>query len=138
MLGQDLSDLGGALALATRATSASDVGTYAITASGLTSANYAISYAPGALRVTPAALTVAADDKSRTYGGANPRLTASGTGFVLGQDLSDLGGTLALATPATQASDAGTYAITASGLTSRNYDITYAPARSASIPRGSS
>src|SRR5262249_45438762 len=56
--------------------------------------------------VTPAPLTVRADDKSRGYGQPNPTLTASYTGFVLGQGAEVLTGTLTLSTTATLASGA--------------------------------
>ncbi len=125
VLGQDLADLGGALIYETLATIDSGVGDYLLTASGLSSSNYAISYVDGSLTIDPAQLTVIADDQRRTYGAANPALTAGITGFVLGQDLSDLDGTLVVATAATPASDAGAYDITASGLASGNYAISY-------------
>ena len=66
---------------------------------GLTSTNYAIAFVDGALSVGPAPLTVTADDKARSYGAANPALTARFDGFVLGQGPAFPGGTLALATP---------------------------------------
>ena len=125
VLGQDAGDLGGLLALATDATRASDTGRYRIAASGLASRNYAITYEDGALRIDPAALRVTVADANRTYGGANPGFGARYDGFVLGQDASDLGGALTFATDATRASDTGRYRVAASGLTSRNYTITY-------------
>jgi len=48
------------------------------------------------------------------------------SGFVNGEDASDLGGTLACATTTPEAG-AGTYTVTCSGLTSSNYGITYTP-----------
>jgi hypothetical protein len=53
VLGEDGAVLGGLLALTTAATQASPPGTYAIIPSGLTSANYAISFVNGVLTVTP-------------------------------------------------------------------------------------
>ncbi len=125
VLGQDESILGGSLTLSTPAVASSNVGSYAITASGLSSTNYTISHVGGLLDVTPAALTVTADNKSRLYGASNPTFTASYSGFVLGQDESVLGGALDLSTPAVASSNVGNYGITASGLTSSNYDITH-------------
>ncbi|WP_304437900.1 MBG domain-containing protein, partial [Terrabacter sp. Root181] len=127
VLGQSASVLGGSLSVTTTATASSDVGTYPITGSGQTSGNYAITYAPGTLSVTKAPLTVTADDKGRTYGYANPSLTVSYSGFVLGQSASVLGGSPSVTTTATASSDVGTYPITAWGQTSGNYAITYAP-----------
>ena len=60
------------------------MGTYPITASGAASPNYTISYVGGTLTVTPAALTITADNKSKVYGAALPALTASYSGFVNG------------------------------------------------------
>ena len=56
------------------ATAVSSVGTYPIT-QGTVSAgpNYAISYIPGTLTVTAAALSVTADNLSKVYGAALPR-----------------------------------------------------------------
>ncbi len=106
------------------------VGTYtgAITATGLTSANYFISYVAGDLSVTPAPLTVTASSVSRVYGAADPALGVSYSGFVNSEDPSVLGGTLAEvdADPTTNTA-VGSYtgAITASGLTAANYTISY-------------
>ena len=50
--------LGGALTFSTPAGIASDVGTYEVAASGLTSSNYAIQYLSGSLAITPAAQTI--------------------------------------------------------------------------------
>jgi VCBS repeat-containing protein len=109
----------------TTATAASGVGTYPITASGATSANYTISYVTGTLTVTPAALTVSADNHTRAYGAANPAFRASYGGFVNGDTVASLGGTLTFSTSATTSSAVGAYAITPSGLTSPNYTISY-------------
>ncbi|MDQ3128814.1 MAG: hypothetical protein M3Q66_10245 [Chloroflexota bacterium] len=116
--------LGGTLAFSTAATSASSVGSYAVTASGLTSANYAFTYSPANLTIASAALTITADPQSRAYGEANPTLTATYTGFVNGEDPTDLTTPAVLATTATPASPAGTYPITVSGATAANYVIT--------------
>ena len=53
------------------------------------------------LAVTPASLTVRADDKNKVYGAALPMFTARYEGFVLGETASVLGGTLAFPTNAT-------------------------------------
>src|SRR5262249_57678686 len=61
--------------ISTSATSASHVGSYAITASGAVDADYTISYVAGTLTVTPAALTITADDQSKADGAPLPALT---------------------------------------------------------------
>ncbi|MGA0565118.1 MBG domain-containing protein [Ancylobacter sp. VNQ12] len=123
------SSLGGTLAYGGTSQGAVNAGTYSITASGLTSTNYGITYAAGTLTVGTAALTVTANDAGKTYDGAaysgGNGVTYSG---LVGSDTSSsLGGTLAYGGTSQGAVNAGTYSITASGLTSGNYDITYAP-----------
>jgi hypothetical protein len=54
-----------------------------------------------------------------------PTFTASYGGFVLSQNPSVLGGTLAFSTAANQNSTVGSYPVSASGLTSSNYAISY-------------
>ena len=74
----------------TTAAAASAVGTYAITASGAVSANYTFAYVNGTLTVTPATLTITANDKTKAYGAANPTLTVSYSGFVNGDTAASL------------------------------------------------
>ncbi len=115
----------------TSATQTSDAGTYPVTCSGAADGNYDISYAPGALTVTKAALTVSADDQTRQYGQANPAFTVSYTGFVLQQtrETSDVTGAPACTTAATPASAPGGYPITCTPgtLSSGNYDFMLDP-----------
>ena len=111
-------------ALATSATTASNVGAYGITQGTLAaSGNYALNYTGNDLTVGQRALTVTADAKSRTYGDANPALTyqVGGSGLVNGDTLSG-----ALATSATTASNVGTYGIGQGTLAaSGNYALNY-------------
>jgi hypothetical protein len=74
--------------------------------------------------VTPAPLTVTANDASRFYGQPNPAFTISASGLVNGDTLSALG-VPTFTTAATTASPVGDYAIVPSGLTDPNYAITY-------------
>ncbi|SNR46682.1 cadherin-like beta sandwich domain-containing protein, partial [Flavobacterium sp. ov086] len=91
------------------------------------SSNYTISYIDGNLTVTTATLTITADDQSKTYGSANPALTASYAGFVNGDTVANLATAPTLNTTATTTSPVGTYPITASGAVDLNYAITYVP-----------
>ena len=125
VLGQDAGDLGGTLTLSCSYAQGNNVATYTITPSGLTSSNYQISFQTGTLTVSKKTLTVKADNKSVTYGDAAPTYTASYTGFVLGEDAGDLGGSLTLSCSYAQGSNAGNYTITPSGLTSSNYQISF-------------
>src|SRR5207244_11061940 len=74
----------------TTALASSHAGTYPITASGAVDVDYTISYVAGTLTVNAAALAVSADDKSKTYGAANPALTVSYGGFVNGDTAASL------------------------------------------------
>jgi hypothetical protein len=113
-------------ALATTADIASPVGDYPITAGTLAaSANYTITFTDGNLEVTPAELTITANDVTRRINTPNPAFSVSYAGFVNGEDPSVLGGTLEITTAATAASPEGEYAIVPSGLTSSNYAITF-------------
>ena len=75
--------------------------------------------------MTRAALTVTANNQTRTYGAANPTLTVSYKGFVNGETAASLTTAATASTPTTAASPVGTYAITASGAVSANYTIGY-------------
>ena len=61
--------LGGSLTFSTAAGAASNVGQYAVTPGGLTSANYAITFQPGTLTIDPAPLTVTAAGVDKIYDG---------------------------------------------------------------------
>ncbi|HLB10504.1 MAG TPA: MBG domain-containing protein, partial [Gemmatimonadaceae bacterium] len=100
---------------------------YPITVSGATSANYNITFASGKLTVTPAPLTITADDKSKVYGADLPANSVHYATFVNNDDPSKLGGTLAYTNSASAASPVigSPYSISPSGLTSTNYSITF-------------
>src|SRR5207302_1355400 len=68
--------------LSTSASASSHVGGYAITAAGAQDSNYTINYVAGTLTITPAALTITANNQSMVFGSALPTLTASYSGFV--------------------------------------------------------
>ena len=74
-----------------------------------------------------ASLTVTAEDKSVVYGKDAPEFTVAYSGFVNGEDAAVLGGALAFECSYTKGSPVTEfgYAITAKGLTSGNYDITF-------------
>ena len=63
---------------------------YAITASGAVDPDYTISYVGGTLTVTPAGLTITADNQTKVYGAVLPALTASYSGFVNGDTSASL------------------------------------------------
>jgi filamentous hemagglutinin family protein len=112
--------------LSTGATTTTGVGSYGIAQGGLAaSSNYALTYVGANLSVAARPIAVVADAQSRTVGAANPTLTYSvgARGLVNGDTLAG-----SLATVATPASAAGTYAITQGTLVNAlnpNYAITY-------------
>ena len=123
-LGSRTLDAGGQ---ATLTLSTLSVGAHAITALYSGDATFDPSTSlPLAQVVTPAALTITANDKSKVYGAANPALTVSYSGFVNG-DTSAILTTAADASrrPRPRGSGVGTYSITATGAVAANYAITY-------------
>jgi hypothetical protein len=117
-------------ALATTASAASPVGSYAFTLGSLSAgSNYTVVLAanPPTFAVTKATLTITANNLTKIIGEANPTFTVGYSGFALGEGPGVLGGTLTFSTPATTSSPPGTYAITPAGLTSGNYAITFVP-----------
>ncbi len=111
---------------ASAASTTSNVGTYATTASGAFDDNYAFTYTNGTLAVTKATLLVTADDKTRVYGNANPAFTFTYTGFKNGETVSVINVGASGSSLANAASDVGDYAITGSGASDNNYSFTYA------------
>ena len=99
-----------------------DVGEYTITPSGATASNYTITFASGTLTISPAPLTIKADDKSKTYGDDDPAFTVSYSGFKRGETAAVVSG---LVISRAEGEDAGQYAIIPSGATASNYTITF-------------
>jgi hypothetical protein len=75
--------------------------------------------------VERAPLTITVLDALKVYGEPNPVFSVNYEGFVLDQDASVLSGTLTFETVATESSDVGMYPVSASGLESDNYEITF-------------
>ncbi|MCS3891632.1 filamentous hemagglutinin family protein [Bradyrhizobium japonicum USDA 38] len=136
MNGETASVLSGTLSYGGTAQGAVNAGRYSLTASGLSSANYVITYVDGSLTVNKAPLTIAVNGATKIYDGV-PFSGGSAiySGFVNGEGLSALSGTLVYGGSAQGTRNPGVYSIAASGLTSANYDITYVDGRLAIIPR---
>jgi hypothetical protein len=81
---------------------------------------YATATATAQITVNPAALTVTAQDQTKTYGATNPAFTLSYSGFVNDDTAASLATPPTVATVATVASAVGTYPITVSGAVSAN------------------
>ena len=91
--------------------------------------NYAVSLVTANTgAITPASLTVKADDKNKAYGANNPNLTATYSGFVGGDTASVVSGSPELTTTAEATSPAGEYPITAAAgsLSAANYSFVFA------------
>jgi hypothetical protein len=104
--GEDSSVLTSVATVQTAATTTSPVGTYDITVTGGSAANYDVTRTSGILTITKAAITVTVDNKSRSYGTANPTLTGTLSGVLNGDNI-----TAFYATTAAINSPAGTYDI---------------------------
>lgn len=104
-----------------------DVGAYAIRQGALTAGgNYSLSFVPADLTISPKALTVTADDASKTYGDTDPALTFTvPTGGLVNDD------TASVFTGGLQRAPGvgvGTYAITSNDLSAGdNYTLTVTP-----------
>ncbi len=110
-------------------------GTSDITASQMGDGVFPDTTATKTLTVNKAPLTITADNKSRFEGLANPPLTITYTGFVLGETNTVLTAQPAISTTATIASAPGTYPITVSGATAANYIITHVNGTMTVIPK---
>ena len=116
---------------ATVATTNSPVGAYAIVPSLVDPngrlVNYNVTTNNGTLTVSPAGLTITANNTNRLYGAVNPAFTYTASGFVNGDTASILSGAPSLTTTATTNSGAGGYpiVITNGTLSATNYAFTF-------------
>ena len=78
------------------------------------------------VKIAKAKLTVTAEDNKIVFGDQAPEYSVTYEGFVNKETASVLGGKLAFTCGYKKGSNAGTYPITPSGLTSDNYEITFA------------
>ena len=110
----------------TEATKQSGVGEYAVNAINGVPKNYDLgTITPGTLTVTPAPLTIKANNATRLYCNDNPTFSYTCNGFVNSENNSVLSPAPTLSTTATQSSDTGTYEIKVEGASSPNYSISY-------------
>src|SRR5205823_5469611 len=106
--------------LSTPATALSAVGGYPITVSLGSNPNYSVTRTDSTLSVAAKAVTVVADGKSKSYGNANPALTAVLSGAVTGGDPV----IFTLATTAVPLSGVGGYPIAVTLGANPNYSVT--------------
>jgi mucin-19 len=126
--------LGGALTFTTNATVTSHVGSYGLNGFGLSvvSPNYVLTQAAAnatALTITPAALVGTVASTTKTYDGVafTGGAGVSYAGFRNGDLAGVLTGTLVYGGASQGATDAGAYALTASGPANANYTLSFVP-----------
>ena len=107
------------------ATSESGVGTYTIHIARGTVTDANAVYVDGVLVIQKAELVVTADNKTVGIGGQMPAFTVQYSGFVNGEDVSDLTTAPTCTTNAVDTSTPGTYTIVPSGGVADNYSFTY-------------
>jgi filamentous hemagglutinin family protein len=122
----DRADVVSGLVFGTVATIGSDVGSYAITASGGSALNYDFAYTPGRLTIDRARLLITANSLVIEPGSGDPVLTVSYAGLRNG-DTADVVTGLVLRSSGGASASPGQYIINASRGTARNYQITYRP-----------
>jgi gliding motility-associated-like protein len=125
MNGEDASVIDNPPSAATVAIPASEPGIYPITLSGGSDDTYSIMLEDGSLDILKALLTITAENKTKIHGEANPELSISYSGFVLGQDQSVLEALPVVESDVVENSDAGEYRITVSGATDNYYEIAF-------------
>ncbi|NBP23893.1 MAG: hypothetical protein EBU81_04910 [Proteobacteria bacterium] len=129
--GETATVLGGTLSYGGVAATAVNAGQHPITPAGLTSNNYAITFADGTLTINRRPLTIRANDDSKVYGTAKTYGTSiafTSQGLVTGQSIGSV--TITPSGGATAASPVGTYDLVPKDATggtflASNYDITY-------------
>ncbi len=120
----------------TDATQASGVGTYTVKAVNGVPVNYDLGeITAGILNITPAPLTIKANNAARQYYSDNPTFSYTCNGFVNGENESVLVTAPKLSTTATRTSSVGTYEIKVGETSSPNYSISFVNATLTITPR---
>lgn len=120
----------------TEATQSSGVGQYPVKAVNGVPVNYDLGeITAGTLTVTPAPLTIKANDATRQYFCDEPDFGYTCSGFVNGENENVLSPKPTLSTTANVSSKVGTYPIKASGASSSNYSISYVDGTLTITPR---
>jgi filamentous hemagglutinin family protein len=128
--GDSVANLTGSLSYTVNSgNTAKNAGTYTIAATGYSNGlGYNLAYNNGSLTINKAVITVTADDKTKTFGDANPAFTTTISGFVNGETAATAGvtGTASASSTATQNTAAGSAVINAGAgtLAASNYSFT--------------
>ncbi len=110
--------------LSTEATITDAVGTYPITVSGAEAANYEISYQEGVLSITPAPLTITAEDKYIENGDELPEFTMVAEGFRNNDTITDIDVLPTFECDIEATTESGNYPIVLVGGSDNNYELT--------------
>jgi trimeric autotransporter adhesin len=105
------------------APASAEVGKYPISIDGSGDNNYNITYVSGILTVGKSLLIATAENKTKIYGSENPQLSISYTGFYKNENASSLDDPPVAMTTAITGSNAGSYPITVTGGSDKNYDL---------------
>lgn len=109
-------------------------GSYPVTTSFASPAEYKVDAQGATVTVAPAMLTYVADPARRIAGAPNPALTGTVTGFVRNDTLdSATSGLMQFASPAHALSPPGLYAVDGSGLSALNYIFSQAPGNATAL-----
>lgn len=108
----------------TEATAKSNAGVYDVTAYGASSPQYDIEYKSGNLTVNPRGISAKVGNYNRPYGTDNPEFVVDYTGFVNGDDKTDLTEPSTVTCEADKNSNVGTYVINVAGGRGQNYEVT--------------
>ena len=112
-------------------TAPTQAGSYTVTPSETfstgTAANYVITNTPETLVIAQKALSITASSTSVVYGSAVPSVTPTYSGFITGESSADLTGTTTCDSGTTTTSHVSIYVSTCTGVTSKNYAITFVP-----------
>ncbi len=100
-------------------------GTHTITALGGSAGNYDVNNINGTLTVSKASLTVTAQDREKVYGASDPILDYTPSGTLYYTDTYSVISGLILSTVTDASATFGTHAITATGGSADNYDVTH-------------
>ena len=117
--------LDGTPAISCAATANSNAGTYDIVVSKGSVSNYNVSYVNGTLTIRKAVLTASVGEYTRKPGEDNPKFTITYDGFKNNQTKSVLDSEPTARCEATKDSPSGTYPITLSGGSAKNYEFKY-------------
>ncbi|WP_193323708.1 MBG domain-containing protein [Marinifilum sp. N1E240] len=123
--GEDASVLDTEPVASSTANALTNAGEVDITVSGGIDDNYNFNYVNATLNIQKTELTVTADDKSKTFGDANPEFTVSYTGFVNGDDARVLESEPVATSNADEKSDYGVALIRVLGGADDNYSFKY-------------